>query len=211
MINGKLIKVCGMRDGENIRQVESLGIDMLGFIFYPKSPRFVEKVPNYLPQKAKRVGVFVDETQDTVEMYAKRFELDYIQLHGHESPGYCRSLYNKGIKLIKAFPIANENDLEKAGLQDYAPLCSFFLFDYKCEQHGGSGKQFDWQVLHQYQGNTPFLLSGGINEQSDRDLLAFHHPMLAGYDLNSRFEASPGLKDAGTINSLLNKLKNNSL
>ena len=87
MINGKIIKVCGMREAPNIRDVESLQkVDMIGFIFYPKSPRYIYELPAYLPVRARRVGVFVNEDKDVITMYADRFGLEYIQLHGKESP-----------------------------------------------------------------------------------------------------------------------------
>ena len=107
MVNGKIIKVCGMREAENIQEIESLqDIDMLGFIFYPKSPRYVYELPAYLPIHTHRVGVFVNEDKQIVSMYADRFGLNYVQLHGNESPEYCRSLYSMGIKIIKAFSIS---------------------------------------------------------------------------------------------------------
>lgn len=124
MINGKIIKVCGMCEAENIRDVEALeGIDMLGFIFYPKSPRYIYELPAYLPIHAKRVGVFVNADKPTVSMYADRFGLDYVQLHGTESPEYCRSLQERRLKIIKAFSIALPKDLTK--VYEYEKACDF--------------------------------------------------------------------------------------
>ena len=206
MINGKIIKVCGMCEAENIRDVESLeGIDMLGFIFYPKSPRYVYELPAYLPIHACRIGVFVNEDKQVVSMYADRFELDYVQLHGNESPDYCRSLHTAGLKIIKAFSIARPKDLTR--VYEYEKDCDLFLFDTKCEQYGGSGNQFDWSILHAYDGDVPFLLSGGISSHSVNALKEFKHPRLAGYDLNSRFELKPGKKDTERIRTFLNELK----
>lgn len=206
MINGKIIKVCGMREAENIRDVESLqGVDMLGFIFYPKSPRYVYELPAYMPTHAKRVGVFVNEDKQTVCTYADRFGLDYVQLHGNESPKYCWSLRTMGLKIIKAFSISCHKDLEN--VHDYRVYCDGFLFDTKCEQYGGSGSQFDWNILRAYRGKVPFLLSGGIHPDSVDALKKFKHTYLAGYDLNSRFELSPGEKDTECIRTFLNKLK----
>ena len=85
-----------MCEGENIREVESPDIDMIGFIFYPKSPRYLCEMPDYMPANARRVGVFVNEDKQTIEMFADRFSLDFIQLHGNESPEYCRSLQLSG-------------------------------------------------------------------------------------------------------------------
>lgn len=161
MINGKIIKVCGMREAPNIRDVESLQkVDMIGFIFYPKSPRYIYELPAYLPVRARRVGVFVNEDKDVITMYADRFGLEYIQLHGKESPEYCQSLRTSGLKIIKAFSVARPKDLNH--VSEYEKACNLFLFDTKCEQYGGSGNQFDWNILHTYNGQVPFLLSGGM-------------------------------------------------
>lgn len=205
MIANKLIKVCGMREAENIRAVEQLGVDMIGFIFYPKSPRCLCELPDYLPVNALRVGVFVNENKPNVETYADRFGLDYLQLHGNESPEYCQSLRAKGMKIIKAFSIARAKDLQT--VHKYETTCDYLLFDTKTEQFGGSGSQFDWNLLDAYNGHTPFLLSGGINLYSTKALKAFHHPRLAGFDINSRFELAPGKKDTERIDQFLRGLK----
>lgn len=205
MVNGKLIKICGMREAENIREVEQLEVDMMGFIFYSKSPRFVYELPSYLPEQCSRVGVFVNEEKSTVQMYADRFGLQHIQLHGNESPAYCRSLRQAGLEIIKAFPIARLTDVKN--VYEYENACDFFLFDTKCAKYGGSGNQFDWNLLHIYNGSTSFLLSGGINQYSAPALNAFSHPLLAGYDLNSRFELKPGKKDVERLRQFLNQLK----
>ena len=163
-----LIKVCGMTEAENIRNVELQGVDMIGFIFYPKSPRCLCQMPGYLPACAKRVGVFVNESKENILMYTDRFSLDYIQLHGNEAPEYCRSLRNAGLHLIKAFSILLPKDL--LAVSAYNGLCDYYLFDTKTPQYGGSGNQFDWNLLHRYNGPTPFLLSGGINPYSVKAL-----------------------------------------
>ena len=204
-MNDKLIKVCGMREAENIREVEQLKVDMIGFIFYPKSPRCLYELPAYMPVKAKRVGVFVNEDKKEIEIFADRFSLDYIQLHGNESPEYCHSLRATGLRLIKAFSIARRKDFENIGT--YEESCDYFLFDTKCEQHGGSGNQFDWSMLNSYKGKKPFLLSGGINPYSPPTLKELHHPQLAGFDLNSRFETKPGLKDVERLRHFLEELR----
>ncbi|WP_071146406.1 phosphoribosylanthranilate isomerase [Bacteroides ihuae] len=204
MINGKLIKVCGMREAQNIREVEQLGVDMIGFIFYHKSPRCVSEMPQYMPTKAKRIGVFVNETKEMIQTMADRFDLEYIQLHGKESPSYCRSLQLKGLHLIKAFSISNEKDVLAA--QAYEGYCDYYLFDTKSQQHGGSGNQFDWNLLKSYTGETPFLLSGGINLYSIKALKEFTAPKLIGFDLNSRFELAPGKKDIKRLESFLQQI-----
>ncbi len=201
-----LVKVCGMTDGENIRQVEALGIDFIGFVFYPRSPRFICQAPDYLPRYAQRIGVFVNETKENVLTYTDRFGLDYIQLHGNESPLYCRSLHeNHGLKIIKTFHLATPSDVTVT--EAYHGVCNYFLFEYKTLQLGGTGQQFDWNLLRHYSGHTPFFLSGGINTGSASAIKQFHHPKLAGIDLNSRFETTPGMKDVKLLQQFLKELK----
>ena len=199
-----MIKVCGMRDAENIREVEALGIDLMGFIFWPKSSRYVSERPAYLPTNCKRVGVFVDENIETVRRIAEDYALDYIQLHGHESRAYCAQL--KGLKLIKAISVSGEDDI--ATYKTYEGLVDYFLFDTKCPSVGGSGQQFDWTVLADYVGETPFLLSGGIGPDDAKRVKASHHSKCIGIDLNSRFEIAPGLKDINKLKDFLNALNN---
>jgi phosphoribosylanthranilate isomerase len=199
-----LVKVCGMRDAENIREVEALGIDLMGFIFWPKSSRYVSERPAYLPTNCKRVGVFVDEDIETVRRIVDDYALNYIQLHGHESRAYCAQL--KGLKLIKAISVSGQDDI--ATYKTYEGLVDYFLFDTKCPSVGGSGQQFDWSVLSAYDGNTPFLLSGGIGPDDAERVKAFHHSKCIGIDLNSRFEIAPGLKDINKLKDFLNALNN---
>ena len=212
-MNYELIKVCGMREAENIRAVEALGIRLMGFIFWPKSSRYVAGRPAYLPTQCKRVGVFVDEAIKTVKRIADDYALDYIQLHGHESPDYIRTLRaacsicgcaTAVPRLIKAFNIATIADLEQ--IAPYTGLVDYFLFDTKGPSVGGNGQQFDWSVLSAYNDDTPFLLSGGIGPDDAQRLSAFHHEKCIGIDLNSRFELAPGLKDVAALHKFLNEL-----
>ena len=189
-----IIKTCGMRDADNIRAVSELHIDWMGFIFWAPSSRYVSEKPSFLPTRQKRVGVFVDARIEEVKSKADEYALDLIQLHGSESPAFCERLKaNSRQQLIKAFNIATQEDLEQT--IPYEGLVDYFLFDTKAKMVGGNGTQFDWSVLSAYQGNTPFLLSGGIGPDDAEKVRNFHHPQLAGIDLNSRFELSPALKD----------------
>lgn len=205
----KMIKVCGMRDAENIRQVEALGVDLMGFIFWPRSSRYVAERPSYLPTRCRRVGVFVDESIEQVRRIADEYVLDYIQLHGHESPDYIHALKaaatprscKGGVSIIKAFNIATADDL--AQTKPYEGLVDYFLFDAKGKSVGGNGEKFNWSVLDNYDGDTPFLLSGGIGP-NDADVLTSYLSSLTskhciGIDLNSRFEMAPGLKDVAKL------------
>ena len=209
MITQMKVKVCGMRDAENIRKVEALGVNMMGFIFYPKSSRYVSERPAYLPQKCKRVGVFVDASADDIIKKIHDFSLDIIQLHGHESPEQIShlSLLTPHLSIIKAFNIATKEDLETT--TPYAGLVDYFLFDTKGPSVGGNGEKFDWSVLEAYHGNTPFLLSGGIGPDDAERILDYHHPKCIGIDLNSRFEIEPGIKDIVKLKTFLNYGKQN--
>ena len=239
------IKVCGMRDAENIQQVRALGVDMIGLIFWPKSPRYVENISSHaglIPdlrnenitegngEEASYVGVFVDEMPQNVVTQAYNYKLGYIQLHGSESPVYIDNLKRTlvpdilpDVKIIKAISIEQASDIEK--WREYKGHADLLLFDTKCKSAGGSGKQFDWSLLEKYDGDIPFLLSGGIGPDDVERVKAFHHPMCIGIDLNSKFEktdideggqttTTPGIKDVDklkTFISALSKTRKNSV
>ena len=196
-----------MRDAQNICEVEALGIDMMGFIFYPKSSRYVSKRPKYLPQKCKRVGVFVDEDIENIKKIADDYALAFIQLHGHESPEQISqlSLLTPHLSIIKAFNIATKEDL--ATTTPYEGLVDYFLFDTKGPSVGGNGEKFDWSVLASYDGDTPFLLSGGIGPEDSERIKSFHHPKCIGFDLNSKFEVQPALKDTNKLKSFIKEIQ----
>lgn len=195
-----------MREAENIRQVEALGIDYMGFIFYPKSPRYVAERPEYLPVSCKRIGVFVNAEEDFIEQKISEFCLDGIQLHGSESAEQCRRLKDtfNGL-VIKAISITGEADVVKARI--YADTCDALLFDTQCATYGGSGKGFDLNLLTDADFSAcPFFLSGGIGLDSLDALNRFHHPNWKGIDINSRFELSPSLKSPELISRFLKEI-----
>lgn len=200
-----MIKVCGMRDAENIRKVERLGIDMMGFICWERSPRYVSEVPAYLPQ-CERIGVFVNQSLDEIQKQMEAFEFSYIQLHGSESAEFCQAVREKtGCKVIKAICISSEADLALAG--QYEGFVDLLLFDTKCTNFGGSGKQFNWDILRDYRNALPFLLSGGIGPEDTERLRQFHHPKCLGFDINSRFEVEPGIKDIEAIKNFISSIR----
>lgn len=210
-MNAKFIKVCGMRDPENIRKVEELAVDLMGFIFWSKSSRYVSDKPSYLPTRQKRVGVFVDADIKEVTEKAKEYALDLIQLHGKETPDYiqrlrslCPQRGDRATAIIKALNIADAEDLAQTA--QYEGIVDYFLFDTKSKLVGGNGTQFDWSVLQAYQGDTPFILSGGIGPDDAEKVKNFQHPMCAGIDLNSRFETAPALKDIQLLNHFIGRL-----
>ena len=155
-----------------------------------------------MPINKKRVGVFVDEDMEQVKRMVHEYALDIIQLHGHESPDYCQQL--REWKVIKAFNIATPSDLEST--KPYEGIADYFLFDTKGKSVGGNGEKFDWSVLNNYEGKTPFLLSGGIGPDDAERINAFHHPQLVGIDLNSGFETSPTMKDPALLRTFLSQI-----
>ncbi len=205
-----IVKVCGMREPDNIRALEQLDVDWMGFIFYPKSPRFVETLPHYMPQTTKRIGVFVDNTTADVVEKVREYGLHGVQLHGNMSADYCLRLrdelrtLDREVLLIKVFSIATAADLQQT--EAYDGLCDYYLFDTRCPELGGSGRSFPWEILHDYRGETPFLLSGGISAGHVDQLAHFSHPGWAGIDLNSRFEVRPGYKDIASIDTFIHNL-----
>ncbi|MCQ2218345.1 MAG: phosphoribosylanthranilate isomerase [Paludibacteraceae bacterium] len=207
-----IVKVCGMRDAQNIRDIEQLGIDWMGFIFYEKSKRHVAERPSYLPTSTKRIGVFVDYTIEDVIAKVNEFQFCGVQLHGSETPDYCRQLRNalnekigKNVLINKAFGIASAEDF--TNISSYEGCCDYYVFDTKTPTKGGAGYSFDWSLMEAYKGATPFLLSGGIGEDSYEALQAFSHPQWMGIDLNSKFEEAPAFKDVARLNSFLKKFK----
>lgn len=194
-----------MRDGNNIREVEHPSINWMGFIFYPKSSRYVSSIPEYLPRNIKRVGVFVNENIETVIQKINIFRLDLVQLHGGESPDVCNQLQKTNTKVIKAFSIGAE--FPSNLVRKYGGCCDYFLFDTKTEQYGGSGRKFNWDVLSGYQGETPFLLSGGISAEDVEEILQFNHPRFIGIDINSRFETKPAIKNSQLIKQFIEQIK----
>ena len=211
-----------MRDADNIRDISALGVDMIGLIFYPQSPRYVQQfssgagiIPDYAPDMGKtplRVGVFVDDMPQNIVTRVYNYKLDYIQLHGNEPRETLENLratidpdIKPNIKIIKAISISSAEDIKK--YKEYVGAADLFLFDTKCKTVGGSGEQFDWQVLQAYDGDVPFLLSGGIGPDDAERVRNFHHPKCIGIDLNSKFEIEPALKDVEKLKQFLVKVK----
>ena len=188
------IKICGLRD--NFLEVAALKPDFLGLIFYEKSPRFVpQNVDNQLKQKtfgSQKVGVFVNESEDKILKIIKEFNLDFVQLHGNETPDFCEKIREK-IPVIKAFGVSSKEDLLAA--PKYYQSVDYLLFDTKTSGFGGSGRKFDWSILNEEEIQKPFLLSGGIDLDVLDEIKTLKIKNLVGVDLNSRFEISPTLKD----------------
>lgn len=207
-----LWKVCGMREPENIRQLIEIGPDFIGFIFYDKSSRFVGQsdnmdVINSLPPNSKKVGVFVNENHETLLQNVRAYGLDFVQLHGGESIEYCEKIKNEGIQIIKVFSVGEKLDMDL--IRTFDGLATYFLFDTKTPKYGGSGVQFNWAILKDYDLETPYFLSGGIGIEDIRKIDRKDFPGLAGLDVNSRFEIEPGLKNITAVKELKNKITSN--
>ncbi|HMU47080.1 MAG TPA: phosphoribosylanthranilate isomerase [Chitinophagaceae bacterium] len=198
------IKVCGITEMKQLQQLDGLDIDFAGLIFFKDSPRFVgEKLPKKEVKKAdfdlKKTGVFVNPEMIDVLDAIDDYGLDVVQLHGDESPEMCEDLSSE-VEVIKAFRIKGTEDIDKL-VGPYDDVCDYYLFDTGglTESLGGTGKQFDWNVLSNAKIEKPFFLSGGIGPDDAARLKAFKHPDLFGVDINSRFEIEPGVKDMSKI------------
>ena len=215
------IKVCGMKEPENIRQLAELEVDYMGFIFYPQSKRFAGSLEREmlasLPGSIKKTGVFVNEVMAAIVDKVINYQLDAVQLHGDESPEFCGMLQKlllnvrglKRIELIKAFGLFagfNFNDLPAfRGKVDY------FLFDTKALEYGGSGITFDWSILKEYTLPTPYFLSGGLSSENISKISRFTDHRLYCLDLNSKFETEPGIKDIGKLRSAFQLIKDQKI
>lgn len=195
-----------MREPENIRQLLSLQPDFVGFIFYPKSPRYAGNaaIPFDFPDHIQKIGVFVDEEETKIIDTARQFGLHGIQLHGHETPGQCKALKESGLIVIKAFAIDESSVFEMT--EEYEPVSDYFLFDTKTSLLGGSGKAFNWEILKKYNNRKPFFLSGGIGPEHIDELGRLWGLNLFAIDINSRFELMPGAKDIAKIRAFKDKL-----
>lgn len=206
-----MIKVCGMRDAQNIREVDALGVDMIGFIFWPGSKRYCAEKPAYLPN-AKRVGVFVNAPISQIVEKVREYDLYIVQLHGDEDLAYVTKLHKEleasGLKqpiVVRAIQVSSRSQVIKANMWD--GFVDGILFETPTNGYGGSGESFDWSLLSSYRGNAPFFLTGGIGPQSLEALKEFSHPRWAGVDLNSRFEIEPGLKDVARLKPFIEELR----
>ena len=204
------IKVCGMRDPSNIRELVKLNADYIGFIFYPRSKRYIgthipSEILSIIPATIQKIGVFVDEPIDSLIKIVRDNKLDIVQLHGDEFPDYCEKLNTLNIPLIKAFSISPDFDFEAVRLYD--DVCQYFLFDTASLLRGGTGLKFDWQKLSEYNGNKPFFLSGGIRPEDAESINGIKHTALFSVDVNSGFEIEPGIKDITKLRSFMDGLQ----
>lgn len=208
------IKVCGMTLPEQVNALEDMGVDLAGFIFYPKSPRYV--AGKIAPEKMKKiggriakVGVFVNEEYDSLMKTVENYRLDMVQLHGDESERFCEKVANY-VTVIKAFRLS-DNDPVDWMIKPYDECCDMFMFDTLGAGYGGTGKKFDWDMLKDKRIDKIFFLSGGIEPGDEEKLKAFAEEEVAkklfAIDINSKFEISAGVKNMTKVKSFVEKLK----
>jgi len=215
------VKVCGMREPDNILALLKLPIDFIGFIFYPPSSRYMGKkgLDKWIAknsdafEEVKKAGVFVNAEVEEILNAVHDYQLDYVQLHGNESAEYCRELSLlwqvssvRKARMIKVFSVDEEFDF--SATEAYASFCSYFLFDTRGEKPGGNGVTFNWALLEKYEGVTPFFLSGGIGPDMAAEINELDFPQLSGIDINSGFETKPGVKDIDRIKTFLEQINN---
>jgi len=204
------LKVCGMTSFDQLQQLQEMGVDFAGLIFYENSKRFVgNKLSDQKSEirnlKIKKIGVFVNAEIDTLKKEVNEYGLTYVQLHGDESAEFCKEVKDF-VDVIKVIRISEQTDLEKE-LTVFEEACDYLLFDTDSKQYGGTGKQFNWNRLIQSDVKKPFFLSGGIGLEDIDKIKNFHHPMFFAIDVNSRLESEPGIKNMEKVEQLMNALK----
>lgn len=208
-----MIKVCGMRDADNMRAVEALGVNLIGMVFYSQSKRAMTEKLTFVPTTAQLAGVFVNADPEYVVQQTRDYNLRCVQLHGDETLAYV-SVLRKAFAdaempcpiIVRAIAVENRGAVLKASMWD--GYVDGILFETPTKEYGGCGVSFDWSLLTSYRGNTPFFLAGGIGPQSLEALKNFEHPMWTGVDLNSRFEnGTPGIKDVEALRTFITELR----
>lgn len=204
------IKVCGMRNPENVRQLCQLPISYIGFIFHPQSSRFVGEdfdvaVTRSVPKGIKKVGVFVDATPEYVLSKVDKYDLECVQFHGKENPAFCEFMKNELITTIKAFGVDDTFDFRQ--ILPYRNACDYILFDTKSPVHGGTGNKFNWDVLRAYIYDMPVFLSGGISVDDVDAIKKLEWLNIKAVDINSKFETQPAMKDIEAVKKFVAGIK----
>ncbi len=210
---GMRVKVCGMTDLDQLHQLGDMGVEFAGMIFYHKSPRFVLRhLKGHEVKKARlkvfKIGVFVNSSYEEVMNHVDNYGLDMVQLHGDERPYFCEQISNY-ISVIKAFRISETDNIEWK-IKDFYNDSDMFLFDTEGKGFGGTGKKFDWKILSGLNINKSFLLSGGIQPGDEENIFQFMKDPVSKnlfcVDINSKFEASPGVKNMDAIKTFVDNL-----
>lgn len=203
-----LIKICGMKELSNVLDVADLNPKYMGFILYPGSPRYITPVQATeliaaIPASIQKVGVLVNEPLEKAVRTATSKLFDLLQLHGDESPEYCRQL-SEYIPVIKAFRISEC----LPEVKEYESYCEFFIFDTRGDGFGGNGTRFDHDLLRNYSAGKEYLIAGGIGPEDAMICKTEKYPGMAGFDLNSRFETVPGRKDLFLLKKFISTIQN---
>ena len=198
------VKICGMTNLKDVKVAVDSGVDAVGFIFYKKSPRSVtmqavRKIVLELPPFVDSVGVFVNETAEQINKIADRCNLDRVQLHGNESPSFCKKIRRR---VIKAIRVKDIQSLKK--LSDY-PVSSFLLDTFSEDQYGGTGRVFDWNLAYPAKKYGPIILAGGLTPNNVRQAIQRIQPY--GVDVCSGVESQPGIKDHKKMQIFLKNVK----
>ena len=208
------IKVCGMTLPEQVMAFDAMGVDFAGFIFYPKSPRFVgNKITAEKMRKIKghiaKVGVFVNEPYDDMMRTVEEYRLDMVQLHGDETPFFCEKVANY-VTVVKAFRLSDNDPIDWI-VRPYHESTDMYMFDTMGAGYGGTGKKFDWNELKAASIDKLYFLSGGIEPGDEENIKAFMEESVAqklfSIDINSKFEIAPGVKDVKKVKQFVEKLK----
>ena len=196
------LKICGMKEPDNIRQVMEYRPDYLGFIFYPHSPRYagndIEKLGKTdIPSSIQKAGVFVNDVPDVVKHISSTMSLDLVQLHGNEPVSECEEYKTSGLKVVKVFSVGEDFEFEI--MEPYIGHVDYFLFDTRGKYYGGNSIPFDWAIIEKYPFRIPFFLGGGIGIENIDLVTQIENPFLFALDANSMLESSPGYKDPGKV------------
>lgn len=204
-------KVCGITDPKNAGAISAHRPEYMGFIFYPRSLRYVGKNPDpalfsVVHEDVEKTAVFVNEYYERMIEVTGKYGIRNVQLHGMESPETCIALRSHGLRVIKVFP---GDQLEnKRLLKDYEEVADYFLFDTPAKFHGGSGRKFDWSRLEKCSSRKKFFLSGGISVDDAEYLRKLELKGLFAVDINSRFETAPGMKDPVLVGDFIKRIRN---
>lgn len=201
------LKICGMKYPENILEIGAQLPDYMGFIFHEKSSRYFDGEIPELPKTIKKVGVFVNASLGEIVSKIEKYDLHVIQLHGNETPEFCKQLQHIPIEIIKVFAVDDEFNFEV--LKPYEAVCDYFLFDTAGKLPGGNGITFNWKILEKYNSAKSFFLSGGIGLEEIEKVKQLNLNIHA-VDINSKFETQPGLKNVSAIRELFLH-KNNTM
>lgn len=206
------IKVCGITTISQLQELDAMGVDYAGLIFYARSPRYVlsklkSKEVASLKMTTKKVGVFVNASEADITTQIELYHLDLVQLHGNETPAFCKHV-SKLAKVIKAFRIGEGSTPIDWMIKPYQEDCDFFLFDHgSAGIYGGTGTKFNWDLLETAIIEKDFFLSGGIAPGDAEPVKEFSHPYFYGVDVNSKFETEPGIKNMEAVKEFVNLLQ----